>query len=194
MPEQFTQTENYGRIDIITGCMFSGKSTELIKIINQYKILNKNIIAINHSKDERYGKNSIITHNKLKVDCVSVDSLIKIKNETKYGYNTCDVIVIEEAQFFKDLYDFVKNAADKDKKIVIVAGLDGDSNREIFGDILRLIPLCDTITKLSALCVVCQDGTPANFSKRIVDVKGQELIGSNREYIPVCRRHFLESC
>ena len=192
MPEQFTQTDNYGRIDIITGCMFSGKSTELIKIINKYKILNKEIIAINHSKDDRYGKNSIITHNKLKVECISIDSLMKIKTNKEYGYDRCDVIVIEEAQFFEDLYNFVIDAADKDHKIVIVAGLDGDSNREIFGDILRLIPLCDTITKLSALCVVCQDGTPANFSKRIVDIKGQELIGSNKEYIPVCRKHYLE--
>ena len=79
MSEQFTHNDSYGRIDIITGCMFSGKSTELIKIINKYKILNKKIIAINHSKDERYGKNSIITHNKLKVECISIDSLMKIK-------------------------------------------------------------------------------------------------------------------
>ena len=179
-----------GKIEIIVGCMFSGKSSELIKIINRYRVLNKKILIVNHTIDKRYNENSITTHNQISEDCISIDSLTLLKKTPIYNYLESEVIVIEEAQFFNDLYEFVKYAADIDNKIIIVAGLDGDSNREPFGDILKLIPISDTIIKLSALCILCKDGTVANFSKRIIDNKDQICVGSN-EFIPVCRYHYL---
>lgn len=179
-----------GKIEIIVGCMFSGKSSELIKIINRYRVLNKKILIVNHTIDKRYNDNSITTHNQITMDCVSIDSLTLLKTDPKFNYLESEVIVIEEAQFFNDLYEFVKYAADIDNKIIIVAGLDGDSNREPFGDILKLIPISDTIIKLSALCILCKDGTVANFSKRIIENKDQICVGST-EFIPVCRYHFL---
>ena len=63
-----------------------------------------------------------------------------LKKEERFNYKDCDVIVIEEGQFFNNLYDFTLEAAEKDNKIIIIAGLDGDSNREEFGDIIKLIP------------------------------------------------------
>ena len=178
-----------GRIDIIMGCMFSGKSTEIIKTINRYRVLGKKIMIINHKSDTRYKENSIVTHDKISVDSICVSNLDTIKNDTEY--NTSDVIVIEEGQFFGDLYEFATTASDIDNKIVIVAGLDGDSNRNQFGDILKLIPHCETVIKLHALCVKCKDGTPACFSKRLINNDSQVLIGVD-EYIAVCRYHYLE--
>jgi len=178
---------NTGRIDIIMGCMFSGKSTEIIRLVNRYKALDNKILTINHISDSRYKQNSIVTHNKVSLDCTSLNSLCDVNKMDIY--NSLDVIVIEEAQFFDDLYEFVLNAADNDNKIILIVGLDGDSNRNEFGDIIKLIPKCDTVKKLHALCSVCKDGTLACFTKRLVDNKEQVLIGVN-EFIPVCRYHY----
>ena len=93
-----------GRIDIIIGCMFSGKSTEMIRLVKKYKVINKNIIVINHNIDNRYGTSVISTHNLDKINCVSLSQIVDIKNHK--DFDTSDVIFIEEAQFFNDLYDF----------------------------------------------------------------------------------------
>jgi len=178
-----------GQLHIIVGCMYSGKSTELLKIIKNYRILEKKILCINHSIDTRYGTNHIISHDKNTEECTQIDKLININNST--DYKNCEILVIEEAQFFEDLYDFVINAVYKDNKIIYIAGLDGDYKKELFGDIYKLIPHCDTIKKLSALCIICKDGTPGNFTKRIVDDNNQKLIGSIESYIPVCRKHHV---
>lgn len=181
-----------GRIDIIIGSMFSGKSTELIRRINRYKVLGKKILVINHKLDQRYSENSISTHSNMSLECLSIHKLNDINEYEKYKkeYNACEVLVIEEAQFFEDLYDVVVKAADVDNKIVIVAGLDGDSNREEFGDILKLIPKCDSVKKLHALCVKCKDGTSASFTKRLVKNNSQIYIGVS-EFIAVCRYHYF---
>ena len=181
----------YGRIDIIMGCMFSGKSTEIIRMINRYKALDKQILIVNHSNDTRYKKDTISTQSNINVSCVSLSNLNLIKSTPEYNYENCEVIVIEEAQFFKNLYEFVLDSAEKDNKIVIIAGLDGDSNREAFGDIIKLIPKCDSVVKLHALCSICKDGTLAPFTKRLVENTDQVLVGIS-EFIPVCRAHFIK--
>jgi thymidine kinase len=74
----------------------------------------------------------------------------------------------------------------KNNKVVYVCGLDGDFERKKFGEILDLIPLCDKVNKLTSLCSICKDGTPALFSMRTTNEKEQTVIGSNN-YLPVCR-------
>lgn len=180
-----------GTIDIIMGCMFSGKSTELIRLANRYKVLEVPLLIVNHSLDNRYHESSIATHSNIKMDCLSIDSLDLIKGKYLEHYNESKVIIIEEAQFFKGLYDFVINACEKDGKNVIVVGLDGDSNRQKFGEILDLIPVCDSVRKLYGLCVKCKDGTKACFTKRLVENNDQVFIGSS-EFQAVCRKHYLE--
>jgi thymidine kinase len=180
-----------GTIDIIMGCMFSGKSTELIRLANRYKVLEVPLLIVNHSLDNRYHESSIATHSNIKMDCLSIDSLDLIKGKYEQLYNESKVIIIEEAQFFKRLYDFVINACEKDGKNVIVVGLDGDSNRRKFGEILDLIPVCDSVRKLYGLCVRCKDGTKACFTKRLVENNDQVFIGSS-EFQAVCRKHYLE--
>jgi thymidine kinase len=178
-----------GRIELIIGCMFSGKSTELIRKIRKYQVLKKKILVINHSLDNRYGKHNIITHNKQENECVSTNNLLSLLDTTYYKESY--IIVIEEAQFFKDLYAFTTYAADNDNKTVIVAGLDGDFKRQKFGDILSLIPHAESVTKLHALCLKCNDGTKAYFTKRInKDNTSQTYVGTHEDYVAVCRYHF----
>jgi thymidine kinase len=193
MKELFIDTQfinpTMGSITLIIGCMFSGKSTEIMRLIKRYKVLKKKILIINHKSDQRYATDSISTHDQQQIECEMVDSLMPIKQTEKYRES--HVIVIEEAQFFTDLFDFTTGAADNDHKTVIVAGLSGDFNRNPFGDIQRLIPHAENITKLSALCVKCGDGTLAHFSKRIdVTNQDQTLVGTTSEYIAVCRKHY----
>ena len=178
-----------GKINIIIGWMFSGKSTETIRIIKRYRNLNTyNLLIINNSKDNRYGDSVISSHDKQQIDSLALNELCSIINDKRYINS--NVIFIEEAQFFKDLYDFVIDAADKDNKVVYVIGLDGDYLRKPFGDICRLIPHAENIKKLSALCLLCNDGTEASFTKRIVQNENLELVGSDDSYIAVCRKHY----
>lgn len=182
-----------GALHLIIGCMYSGKSSELLKIIRRYNILEKKIMAINHSIDNRYGTNKIISHDRAAADCIQVNKLLPIiqyKNDYKIMYHNADIIIIEEAHFFEDLFDFVKESVDTYKKTVYVAGLNGDYEKKPIGQINDLIPLCDTVQKLDALCTICKDGTSAIFTKRIVDNDNQFLVGSNDMYIPVCRKHY----
>jgi thymidine kinase len=178
-----------GKINLILGCMFSGKSTEIIRLIKRYKQIKKyNLLLINNSKDNRYGESVISSHDKEQIKCLSLNKLSDIKNTN--SYKDCNVIFIEEGQFFTDLFDFCTQSADEDNKIIYVAGLDGDYQRKEFGQICKLVPHAETITKLKALCFKCGDGTEAPFTKRIVEENKIELVGSGEYYIPVCRKHF----
>ena len=186
-----TMASTHGTIDIIMGCMFSGKSTELIRLANRYKVLDMKVLIVNHTLDNRYSESAVATHSQIKMDCLALDKLDKIKNEYKKLYDESQVIIIEEAQFFEGLYDFVLNSCEKDGKNVIVVGLDGDSNRNMFGEIIKLIPVCNSVKKLYGLCVRCKDGTKACFTKRLVENDEQVFIGSS-EFQAVCRKCYLE--
>lgn len=180
---------NQGYLELIIGPMYAGKSTELIRIINRYKCLKKNIIVINHTYNNRYGSNGLTTHNLERFDkCIILENLADLDLNI---LNESDVIIIEELQFFSDAYNVIVNWCDNHNKIVIAAGLDGDFLRNPFGDVLKLIPHAEKITKLSALCKKCCDGTLAHFSKRIVNNNEKTLVGSNDVYEAVCRKHFL---
>lgn len=173
-----------GRLELIIGNMFSGKSTELIRRINKEKSINKSILVINYIDDNRYSNNSISTHDSLQVKCKKVKNLSEIVN---LDY---DSFFIDEGQFFTDLYEFVYNLVESLGKHVVVSGLDGDSNRNLFGDIIKLIPICDRVNKLTAYCNKCNDGTIGPFTKKINGGSVILDIGGSDKYIPVCRKHF----
>jgi thymidine kinase len=177
-----------GYLELIIGPMYAGKSTELIRIINRYKCLNKKIIIINHDFNDRYGLKGLTTHNSVKVD--SCINLLKLGDLDKNILKDSDVIIIEELQFFEDAYNIVIDWCDNLNKSVICAGLDGDFLRNPFGDVLRLIPHAEKITKLNALCKRCGDGTLAHFTKRIIENNDTTLVGSDGLYEAVCRKHF----
>ena len=172
-------------LHIIMGPMFSGKSTELIRLIREFKFIEKNILVIKHCSDDcRYAKSKICTHDQQKEDCLSLDDLEKIENSN--NYQQAEIIFIEEAQFFNGLSEFIKRGMEDKKKSFVIAGLDGDFKREKFGCWLDLIPLCDNIEKLHSYCSDCKR-TFAIFSYRISDEKEQTIIGSSN-YIPLCRK------
>ncbi len=175
------------RIEIILGCMFSGKSTELLRRCNRYSAIGKKVLLINSQNDTRTG-NSIKTHQNVRQEAVKVHNLLPDVIDSE-NFKDSEVIGIDEAQFFEDLYEFVIKA-EKYGKTIIIAGLDGDFNRKRFGQILDCIPLCDTVEKLSAMDMVSKDGTPAIFTKRIVNKDSQILVGSDDYYVAVSRKNY----
>jgi thymidine kinase len=106
----------------------------------------------------------------------------------KRVFEDSEIIAIDEAQFFPDLYHFVVYCLGADKQ-VIIAGLDADAFQRKWGQVLDCIPLASEVTKLSALCMRCGNGKPGPFTKRIVEDTKLELIGGSDMYIAVCQKH-----
>jgi len=183
-----------GRLEIIIGNMFSGKSTELIRRINRERSINKQILVINYLADNRYSTDSVSTHDRNSVKCLKMSKLMDFQFN---DINSIDSFFIDEAQFFPDLFKFVTILTDFYNKHVVVAGLAGDVTRSKFGEILDLVPHADTVDKLNAYCTMCKDRTYAPFTKRIDNntESGDENvdIGGSDKYISVCRKHYL-SC
>ena len=188
-------------LELILGSMYSGKTSRLVEIYKQCKFCNISVVVINHSIDTRYDDELLSTHDKIKIPCIKTEKLFDIypydlnlekgvqnipRITDKFKIVACEVILINEGQFFPDLEEFVKILLTNDKK-VYVCGLDGDFERKKFGQILNLIPLCDKVTKLTSLCSVCKNGAPGIFSKRITLETEQTVVGSDN-YIPVCRK------
>jgi len=178
-----------GTIQIVLGCMFSGKTTEVIKEYQKWMSIHKNALCINYSMDTRYGNDdNLYSHNLAKISCQKVMKLSEV-DETLI--KNADIILINEGQFFSDLIEYCKKWCETFGKNIIVSGLDGDFKRRSFGQILDLIPYSDSVTKLSAFCNLCNDGTEAHFTLRLSEEKDQIVIGSSN-YMAVCRRHYLE--
>lgn len=187
-----------GYLEIVLGPMFSGKTSKLIEVYNQYTFCGINVVAINHCADTRYDQKMLSNHNKHMIPCIQTCTIDSIWNycdlESAYTdvasqhmeLRMADVILINEAQFFEDLVPCVTEML-KDKKKIYLYGLDGDFQRKKFGTILDLIPICDKVTKLNSLCYYCKNGEPGIFSIRLTQEKEQVVIGSDN-YVPVCRK------
>jgi thymidine kinase len=171
-----------GYLELIIGPMFSGKTSKLLEIYKQCKFCNIEVTIINHSLDTRYDETMLSSHDKRIAPCIRASNLSDV------DFENADVILINEGQFFEDLYESVIRMVNNNKK-VYVCGLDGDFERNPMGKILNLIPYCDKVTKLTSMCAICRDGTPGIFSKRLTHDNGQILVGVNN-YEPVCRMHF----
>tara|TARA_B100001094_G_C18087373_1_gene748482 strand:+ start:127 stop:669 length:543 start_codon:yes stop_codon:yes gene_type:complete len=178
---------NDGYLHIIIGPMFSSKTTHLINEINVLKIYKKNILIINSNKDTRVKDNYIQNHNLDKYVALKCEELDNNILDTTKNYDT---IIIDEAQFFQNLVEFVEKLLEN-KKYIIVAGLNGCAKQKKFGFISDLIPLCNKITKLSAICTICNDGTPGDFTKMKEGIhsNNQIIIGANETFMTVCRKH-----
>ncbi|KAK9285040.1 hypothetical protein L1049_024224 [Liquidambar formosana] len=179
-----------GEVHVIVGPMFAGKTTALLRRIKLEGNNGRNVAMIKSSKDRRYAVDSVVTHDGAKFPCWALPDLLSFRQ--KFGadaYDKLDVIGIDEAQFFEDLYDFCCKAADHDGKTVIVSGLDGDYLRRSFGSVLDIIPLADSVTKLTARCELC--GKRAFFTLRKTEETQTELIAGADVYMPVCRQHYV---
>jgi thymidine kinase len=175
---------NNSYLELIIGPMYSGKSSRLVELYKACIFCDIKVSAINHSLDNRYDDVLLSTHDKIKIPCIKTDKLFDILDNPQCINSK--IILINEGQFFPDLYDGVCELL-RNNKCVYVCGLDGDFERKKFGQILELIPLCDKVTKLTSLCRGCKNvKNPGIFSMRLSNEKEQTIIGSDI-YIPVCR-------
>jgi thymidine kinase len=185
-----------GYLELFIGPMFSGKTSKLIELYKQYKFCNIPVLVINHSIDNRYTDSTntnktnnmveLSSHDKITIPCLQTEKLLDI--EVNFETN---IILINEGQFFTDLYQFTILMLEQNKTIYI-SGLDGDFKRQKFGEILDLIPLCDKVTKMQSLCSLCKNGCPGIFSLRLTKDIEQTLIGIDN-YIPVCRKCYMKT-
>jgi len=198
---------NRGYLKLIIGPMFSSKSSTLLSDINRLKYITDKILVVNSILDkERHldmeinerGLGVMKTHDNKTFPALMIKNLSELKTNNFFNvkYNYADIIIIDEGQFYEDLYEFIHNALyNANGKMFIVAGLSSDFNMQPIGDIIKLVPLADDIIKLSALCVYCKDGTHASFTKLIkLDVNNNitnVIVGAKESYSPCCRTHFF---
>jgi len=186
------------RLTLIMGPMFAGKSSAVITKVRRAEVIGWKTLVITSSIDTRYentdtGTSHLTTHDKNSLSALGVSVLKGVCERS--DYISARLIVIEEAQFFPDLYEFVIRAVEKDGKDVIVVGLDGDSDRKPFGQMLNLVPIADEILRLTSLCKRCGDGSPALFSALVRGTAKAEqiFVGGTDVYEAMCRKHYLEN-
>lgn len=196
-------------LHITLGCMYASKTTSLI---HKYNTL-KNVIVLDYDteRQDKFYKGELVNHNGVTIPCIKCSKLYDVldiykkrgnfqishefdplndfqlsteMNDTRNAVLNARHIMINEAQFFPDLVEFVKEFMSKHmNKNIYVYGLDGDFKQEKIGFILDIIPLCDSVQKLKANCAC---GEPAIFSKRLSEETDQYQ--PNAQYIPVCRK------
>jgi thymidine kinase len=176
-----------GYLELIVGPMFSGKTTYIMDVYDACYKKGEKVLVINYEKDMRYHSTLLSTHDKRTCPCIFVDK-VSDALETS-AIQLSDIILINEGQFFSDIYETVLYIVETLKKKVFICGLDGDFKRQKFGRLLDLVPLCDNIVKLKSRCDICSE--PALFSYRKVDNIQQVLIGSDI-YVPLCRDCYLK--
>ena len=182
-------------LELLIGPMFAGKSSAIQSIIRRHQALGWNVFVVTHSMDTRYtSEPAIVNHDKVAMPAHATSNLMTLVYNPEYLHSR--LVVIEEAQFFPDLVPFVLQTVDKCGKHVVVVGLDGDAERRPFGHVLDLVPHCDRVTKLTAMCKQCKDGTPAIFTfaaredAATAANDGRPCVGADEKYIPLCRKHF----
>jgi thymidine kinase len=179
-----------GRIEIFMGCMFSGKTSELMRQARRLQCISRRVLFINHAIDRRYDvegrSDQVFSHDGVSFPCLNVAALADIQDSDLQGV---DAVFVNEGQFFSDLVPNVLRWCEHLGKDVYVGGLDGDLRRERFGQMLDLVPLADSVHKLHAFCFHCGDGTLAPFTHRISGGGGQVEVGVEN-YVALCRRHY----
>ena len=178
-----------GYLEIILGPMFSGKTSTLITIKRRYEVCDVSCCIINHIDDKRYHDTLLATHDLQMVKSMNIKKLKILCNGEMV--KRFDVFLINEGQFFEDLFETIIELVEKHKKKVYVCGLNGDYKRDKFGTIVDLIPYCNSLKKLNALCKLCKNGKKGIFTHRVSSEKNQKQIGSDN-YMPLCRKCYLE--
>lgn len=184
--------ERRGRIEVICGSMFSGKSEELIRRVRRAQIARQRVQVFKPAIDDRYDRRQVASHDGARVEALPVRTSAEVVEHLSSGV---DVVAIDEAQFLDDgIVDFAQQLADRGIRVV-VAGLDMDFRGEPFGPMPRILALAETVDKLQAICMVC--GAPASRTQRLVN--GQPalytdpiiMIGAQETYEARCREHHV---
>lgn len=171
-----------GRIEVICGSMFSGKTEELIRRLKRAKFARQNVEIFKPAVDTRYSTADVVSHDSNSIQSTPIDSSANLVLMS----SDIDVVGIDEAQFFDDgIVDVCNLLADSGIR-VIVAGLDMDFKGRPFGPMPALCAIADEVTKVHAICVRC--GNLAYLSHRTIDSDKQVLLGEKMEYEPLCRK------
>lgn len=175
-----------GWIEVVAGCMFSGKTEELIRRLRRAKIAKLDVKIFKPKIDNRYSENEIVSHSEQSLPSIIVEdsnSILELAEDAQ-------VIGIDEAQFFDNNLIEVCNQLANDGKRVIVAGLDQDYRGIPFEPIPQLLAIAEYITKTLAICVNC--GNPADKTQRKIKSGERVLVGASDSYEARCRKcHYI---
>jgi thymidine kinase len=180
-----------GRLDVICGPMFSGKTEELIRLMRRAGIANLNIQTFKHCFDNRVTADNLHSHSGEEIESAAVSTAEHLK---MLLMPDTQVIGIDEVQFFSDdIVDLIQDLVASEKH-VIVAGLDLDFRGVPFSCMPTLLAIADTVIKLNAVCMIC--GHDAHFSQRLINGKPAKfndpivMVGSEERYQARCRQCF----
>jgi thymidine kinase len=174
-----------GKIELIIGPMFSGKTTTLLTKYRRYMIAGKKVLLVKNDRDTRYDVKKISTHDGVTVDAICCNKLSKLDEDI----SKFEVICIDEIQFYPDAVKYVDKWANMGL-VVIASGLNGTFERKPFEVISQLIPMVENITFLTAVCK--KTGMDAVFSKRLSNDKSEILIGGEDLYQATSRRIYFK--
>jgi len=178
--------KNEGWIEIVCGSMFSGKTEELIRRLNRARIAKQRVEIFKPAIDNRYDKKDVVSHDENTIRSTP----IQVASDMLLLANNCDVIGIDEAQFFDvELLDVCVKLANEGIR-VIVAGLDMDFQGNPFGPIPPLMGVAEYVTKVHAICIQC--GSIASYSYRLTKDEEQVMLGETDSYEARCRSCFVE--
>lgn len=185
-PLPHSEPKETGWIEVIAGCMFSGKTEELIRRLRRAQIAKQNVKIFKPKIDNRYSTTAIVSHS----DQFLPSILISDINEVLAHSSSAHVIGIDEAQFFSNDIIEVCNKLANDRKRVIVAGLDQDYRGVPFEPMPYLLAIAEYITKTLAICVVC--GNPADKTQRKTKSSERVIVGASDIYEARCRKcHYI---
>ncbi len=177
-----------GKITVVCGSMFAGKSEELIRLARRALYAKRSVQVFKPKIDDRYDQTMVVTHMGVRHEAVAVDNVADLR--TKLDAKA-EMVLIEEAQFFDDsIVDVAVELADRGVEVVL-AGLDQDFRRRPFGPVAALLAVADDVVKLRAICMKC--GAPASHTYRAVDGRPARendpivLIGATESYEARCR-------
>ena len=176
-----------GRIEVICGSMFSGKTEELIRRLRRAQFAKQKVEIFKPVLDTRYHSENVVSHNANEINSIPVASASDIWDLAK----NCDVVGIDEAQFFEeDLIEVCNNLANNGVR-VIVAGLDMDFLGKPFGPMPNLMATAEYVTKVHAICT--RTGGLANYSFRKTESNSQFLLGEQEDYEPLSRAAYFKA-
>lgn len=185
--DKIQETTRRGRIEVICGSMFSGKTEELIRRLKRAKFAKQRVEIFKPAIDTRYSDVDVVSHEGHSISSTPIDSSASILLFS----SEIDVVGIDEAQFFDaGLVDVCNQLANNGVR-VIVAGLDMDFRGVPFGPMPALCAIADEVSKVHAICVKC--GQLANYSHRTVKNDKQVMLGEMAEYEPLCRSCYLQA-
>lgn len=176
-----------GKITLIKGTMFSGKTSELLSRVKKKQITNGNYILVKYALDTRYSNSGVASHSlQIDTNCISVLKCCEI--EEKLNIWKLDSIFIDEGQFFPDLYDFCCKWMLRGKHITIAA-LEFYADQTPWPQIVKLAPLCEKV-ELNAICMICH-GVATTCEKITYDLTNEVDIGGTDKYRAVCGACYL---